>query len=193
MEFSSLHFRSARLLHSSQRSLFSRIIPFLACLAFTALMVITRFPISIWFMVAFALLITRFSVWVPSLTIHPWFRSFGGWRMLGAVAGAVFFAGITLHADPATAQLFNSAEQQANSIFGQYIDSGIITFLFGLLRIVVWISAVGFVLFAVYQAQRGEQWQPLMQNAFIVVAAVVVVEGLSAMFFGGSTTATPRG
>jgi hypothetical protein len=193
MEFSSLHFRSARLLRSSQRSLSSRIVPFLACLALTTLMVVTRFPISIWFIVAFALLITRFSVWVPILTTHSWFRPFGGWRMLGAVAGAVFFAGITLHADPVSAQLFNSAEQQASSIFGQYIDSGIITFLFGLLRIVVWITSVGFVLFAVYQAQRGEQWQPLMQNAFIVVAAVVVVEGLSAMFFGGSTTATPPG
>ncbi|WNZ44139.1 hypothetical protein Q2T42_20115 [Leptolyngbya boryana CZ1] len=63
--------------------------------------------------------------------------------------------------------------------------------MFGLLRVVVWVSAVGFILFAVYQAQRGEQWQPLMQNAFIVIAAVVVVEGLSSLFFGGSTGATP--
>lgn len=111
---------------------------------------------------------------------------------MGAIVAALFFAGITLSSDPASAQLFNSAEEQANDIFGTYIDSDIITFLFGLLRIVVWITAVGFVLFAVYQAQRGEQWQPLMQNAFIVVAAVVVVEGLSAMFFGGTTTnATP--
>ena len=200
MEFPSLHSRSARLaqsatsqkpLQSRQLQLFSQVIPFLSCLVLTALMVITHFPISIWFIVAFAAIVIRFFAWVPILTAHPWFRRFGGWRMLGAIAGAFFFAGITLHADPATAQLFNSAEQQATSIFGAYIDSSIITFLFGLLRIVVWISAVGFVLFAVYQAQRGEQWQPLMQNAFIVVAAVVVVEGLSAMFFGSSTTATP--
>ena len=52
------------------------------------------------------------------------------------------------------------------------------------MRVVVWVSAVGFIFFAVYQAQRGEQWQPLVQNAFIVVAAVVVVEGMSRLFFG---------
>jgi len=141
-------------------------------------------------MIALAALVIRFFEWIPLLTAHPGFRQCGGWRMFGAIVGALFFAGITLSSDPASAQLFNSAEQQANTIFGQYIDGSIITFLFGLLRIVVWVTAVGFVLFAVYQAQRGEQWQPLMQNAFIVVADVVVVEGLSAMFFGGGTTTT---
>ncbi len=200
MEFPSLYFRFTRSSHganpqestrSSRVSLVSRAVPFLSCLGLTALMVITRFPISIWFIVAFAALIIRFFTWIPILIAHPLFRQLGEWRTMGAIGGAVFFAGITLQADPATAQLFNSAEQQATSIFGTYIDGGIITFLFGLLRIVVWITAVGFVLFSVYQAQRGEQWQPLMQNAFIVVAAVVVVEGLSALFFGGSTTATP--
>ncbi len=102
--------------------------------------------------------------------------------MLG---GTLVFCLIALHGDPAHAQLFGRAEEETNSIFGEYLDATIIQFLFGLLRVVVWISAVGFVLFAVYQAQRGEQWQPLMQNAFIVIAAVVVVEGLSALFFGG--------
>lgn len=199
MGFPSLQSRSTRLvriptsqnpLRSSNR--FSQLIPFVTCSGLTALLVITRFPVSIWFVVALAALVIRFFEWVPLLAAHPWFRRCGGWRMMGAIVAALCFAGITLSSDPASAQLFNSAEQQANTIFGQYIDSGIITFLFGLLRIVVWITAVGFVLFAVYQAQRGEQWQPLMQNAFIVVAAVVVVEGLSALFFGGgSTTATP--
>lgn len=194
MEFPSSHFRSTRLGKSTTRQALLQsnrhfILPFLTGLGLTALMVITQFPISIGFLLA--ILAIRFSVWIPLLTSHRWFRQSEGWRMLVAVLGAFCFAGIVLHSDAATAQLFNSAEQQANSIFGQYIDAGIITFLFGLLRIVVWITAVGFVLFAVYQAQRGEQWQPLMQNAFIIVAAVVVVEGLSAMFFGGSTTATP--
>jgi hypothetical protein len=106
------------------------------------------------------------------------------WKGLGIVLGTLLFAGIVTHADPAMAQLFGDAESQANGIFGQYIDQNIITFLFGLLRIVVWVSAVGFIFFAVYQAQRGEQWQPLVQNAFIIIAAVVVVEGLSALFFG---------
>ncbi|MBW4542511.1 MAG: hypothetical protein KME43_25775 [Myxacorys chilensis ATA2-1-KO14] len=191
MEFPSLHSRSAQLTRSSKRYLFSQFIPFVTCLGLTALLVIAHFPISIGLMLALAALVLRFFEWIPILTAHPWFRQCGGWRMFSAIVGALFFAGILIHSGPASAQLFNSAEQQATSIFGQYIDSGIITFLFGLLRIVVWITAVGFVLFAVYQAQRGEQWQPLMQNAFIVVAAVVVVEGLSAMFFGGSTTATP--
>ena len=81
-------------------------------------------------------------------------------------------------------RLFGTAEEQAKTIFGQYIDQGIIDFLFGMLRIVVWVSSVGFVFFAIYQAQRGEQWQPLLQNAFIIIAAVVVVEGLSQLFFG---------
>lgn len=130
-----------------------------------------------------------FAVFMLRLLPQDQFR---GWKEAGILMGTLLFVAIVVHADTAMAQLFNSAEQQATSIFGQYIDSGIITFLFGLLRIVVWVSAVGFVLFAVYQAQRGEQWQPLMQNAFIVVAAVILVEALSALFFGGGTTATPK-
>lgn len=193
MVFPSLQPHSARLFHLSRKNRLSQILPFVSCLGLTALLVITHFPISIWFIVALTALVIRFFEWIPLLTSHPWFHRCGGWRMLGAIVAALCFAGITLSSEPASAQLFNSAEQQANTIFGQYIDGSIITFLFGLLRIVVWVTAVGFVLFAVYQAQRGEQWQPLMQNAFIVVAAVVVVEGLSAMFFGGgnTTNATP--
>jgi hypothetical protein len=113
-------------------------------------------------------------------------------RVYAAIAGTFLFAAIAFHSDIAHAQLFNQAEQQTTSIFGQYLGNNIIPFMFGLMRVIVWVSAVGFILFAVYQAQRGEQWQPLMQNAFIVIAAVVVVEGLSALFFGGSTgTSTP--
>lgn len=120
------------------------------------------------------------------LITHPWFHKIGGMRTIGILGGTLVFCTIALHGDPAHAQLFKNAEQQTNSIFGSYIDASIVKFMFGLLRVVVWISAVGFVLFAVYQAQRGEQWQPLMQNAFIVIAAVVVVEGLSSLFFGGA-------
>jgi hypothetical protein len=113
-------------------------------------------------------------------------------RICAAIAGTLLFTAIAFHSDLAHAQLFNQAEQQTTSIFGQYLGNNIIPFMFGLMRVIVWVSAVGFILFAVYQAQRGEQWQPLMQNAFIVIAAVVVVEGLSALFFGGSTgTSTP--
>ena len=121
----------------------------------------------------------------PALTspINLW--KLGHWNLTGVVLGTLLFAGILLQADPVLAQLFEQAESQAETIFGQYLDQEIISFLFGLLRIVIWVTAIGFVFFAVYQAQRGEQWQPLLQNAFIVIAAVVVVEGLSALFFGG--------
>jgi hypothetical protein len=129
----------------------------------------------------------------PQIALHPWFQTIGGMRTICIIGGTLVFAAIALHGDPAHAQLFNKAEQQTNSIFGQYLDASIIKFMFGLLRVVVWISAVGFVLFAVYQAQRGEQWQPLMQNAFIVIAAVVVVEGLSSLFFGGGAGGTAGG
>jgi hypothetical protein len=106
------------------------------------------------------------------------------WRRFGIIGGVLLFATIVLHANPAAAQLFDTVEQQAQTIFGQYLDQSIIGFLFGMMRIVVWVAAVGFVFFAVYQAQRGEQWQPLLQNAFIIIAAVVIVEGLSQLFFG---------
>ena len=111
-------------------------------------------------------------------------RGLSGWTLLGLVTGILLFISITGHANPAMAQLFDTVEGQAQTIFGQYLDGNIITFMFGILRLVVWVSAVGFVFFAVYQAQRGEQWQPLLQNAFIVIAAVVIVEGLSRLFFG---------
>jgi hypothetical protein len=115
---------------------------------------------------------------------HFKFRGFSRWTLLGVVAGILLFTGITSYANPAMAQLFDTVEGQAQNIFGQYLDGDIITFMFGILRLVIWVSAVGFVFFAVYQAQRGEQWQPLLQNAFIIIAAVVIVEGLSRLFFG---------
>jgi hypothetical protein len=120
----------------------------------------------------------------PLATVTSWLRHLGGWRALGILGGIFLFIGITSHANPAMAQLFDTVEGEAEAIFGEYLDGEIIGFIFGLLRIVVWVSAVGFIFFAVYQAQRGEQWQPLVQNAFIVIAAVVVVEGLSRLFFG---------
>ena len=115
---------------------------------------------------------------------HPRLKRLHSWRLFGIVAGVLLFIGITSHANPAMAQLFDTVESQAQNLFGEYLDSGIIAFIFGVLRIVIWVSAVGFVFFAVYQAQRGEQWQPLLQNAFIISAAVVIVEGLSRLFFG---------
>lgn len=115
---------------------------------------------------------------------HFKFCGLSGWTLLGIIAGILLFISITSHANPAMAQLFDTVEGEAQNIFGQYLDGDIISFMFGLLRLVVWVSAVGFVFFAVYQAQRGEQWQPLLQNAFIIIAAVVIVEGLSRLFFG---------
>jgi hypothetical protein len=132
-----------------------------------------------------ALLCLRFPQAINQIATHPWLQRISGTKIISILIGTLIFYAIALHTDPAHAQLFNKAEQQTNSIFGQYVDASIVKFMFGLLRVVVWISAVGFVLFAVYQAQRGEQWQPLMQNAFIVIAAVVIVEGLSSLFFGG--------
>lgn len=116
----------------------------------------------------------------------PTFWGLSGWRLLGIGLGILLFVSIISHGHPASAQLFDTAESEAESIFGQYLDDDIIAFLFRVLRIVIWVAAVGFVFFAIYQAQRGEQWQPLLQNAFIVIAAVVVVEGLSSLFFGSS-------
>jgi|GEM_PF-2000549 len=101
---------------------------------------------------------------VSRLFIHPltftasWLRHLGGWRTLGIMGGLLLFFGITTHANPAMAQLFDTVEGEAEAIFGEYLDGEIIGFIFGLLRIVVWVSAVGFIFFAVYQAQRGEQW-----------------------------------
>jgi hypothetical protein len=118
---------------------------------------------------------------------YPWLKQISGARAIGIGIGTLLFLLITLTSNPAFAQMFKQAEQEVTSIFGTYLESDIITFLFGLIRVVVWVSGVGFVFFAIYQAQRGEQWQPLAQNAFIIVAAVVLVEGLSTLFFGGGS------
>jgi phosphoglycerol transferase MdoB-like AlkP superfamily enzyme len=115
---------------------------------------------------------------------HPWFHQMGGFRTVGTCLGTFLFWNIISHAQPAQAQIFDTVEDEVDRIFGEYLEGDTITFLFGLIRVVIWISAIGFVFFAIYQAQRGEQWQPLAQNAFIIVAAVVLVEGLSALFFG---------
>jgi hypothetical protein len=153
----------------------------LACCFVSTGFLVMQWPLLLYVGLVAVLLYLRY----PQIALHPWIQKIGGMRTIGILGGTLVFAAIALHGDPAHDQLFNKAEQQTNSIFGQYLDASIVKFMFGLLRVVVWISAVGFVLFAVYQAQRGEQWQPLMQNAFIVIAAVVVVEGLSSLFFGG--------
>jgi hypothetical protein len=163
--------------------------PILGGLAATTLILALQSPLLLYLGLTSAAVCLQFPQIASRIAIHPGIQKLGSARILGAIAGTLLFLAITLHGDTAHAQLFNQAEQQTNTIFGQYIDAKIVTFLFGLLRVVVWISAVGFVLFAVYQAQRGEQWQPLMQNAFIVIAAIVVVEGLSSLFFGGGTKA----
>ncbi|MGB3788431.1 MAG: hypothetical protein WA949_10505 [Phormidesmis sp.] len=145
-------------------------------------------PLSLlqnWPTVAFSFLRVRLS----SIQYSRLSRAFN-WKIIGVCLGVLLFCSITIHADPASAQLFNNVESQVKTIFGTNIDQSIISFLFGVLRIVIWVTSVGFILFAVYQAQRGEQWQPLMQNAFIVVAAVVVVEGMSKLFFGATTGGT---
>jgi hypothetical protein len=115
---------------------------------------------------------------------YPWLKRIFSVRAIAIWMGTLLFLLITLTSNPAFAQMFNQAEQQVTSIFGTYLEGDII----GLIRVVVWVSGVGFVFFAIYQAQRGEQWQPLAQNAFIIVAAVVLVEGLSTLFFGGGTS-----
>jgi hypothetical protein len=160
-----------------------------ACLISMAFLAV-RSPLLIDLACLSALACLRFPSTAAYLTTHPWFQRLGGMRTVGILGGTLMFCAIAAHGDAAQAQLFNKAEQQTNGIFGPYIDASIVKFLFGMLRVVVWISAVGFVLIAVYQAQRGEQWQPLIQNAFIIIAAVVVVEGLSAMFFGGGGART---
>ena len=96
----------------------------------------------------------------PLAQLNARFSRLSRWRLVGILGGILLFAVIIFQANPAFAQLFGTAEDQAQTIFGQYIDQGIIDFLFGMLRIVVWVSSVGFVFFAIYQAQRGEQWQP---------------------------------
>ena len=123
----------------------------------------------------------------PSLSRRSPPRSISVWKVVGVFLGVLLFFSIISHTTPASAQLFKNVETQVKTIFGSNIDASIIAFMFGMLRIVIWVTAVGFIFFAVYQAQRGEQWQPLMQNAFIVIAAIVIVEGMSKLFFGGAT------
>ena len=152
------------------------------------LLLVLQFPVTLYFVVSVGCLFLRFPIafnqLMIMLTSHSWFQRLGGYRTLGLLLGTLLFLAITANANPAFAQIFDTAEDEVDTIFGEYLDSEIITFLFGLIRVVIWVSAVGFVFFAIYQAQRGEQWQPLAQNAFIIVAAVVLVEGLSALFFG---------
>ena len=153
-------------------------------LSVLTLLIALQFPSLGWLIVVAIGLAQRVSGLLAKRVSSDRLRGLSGWKILGILAGTLLFASIICQAEPASAQLFNTAEDQANTIFGDYLQDGIIAFLFGLLRIVIWVSAVGFIFFAVYQAQRGEQWQPLIQNAFIVVAAVVVVEGISRLFFG---------
>lgn len=163
-------------------------LPAFIALAIGGVFLVIQSSSALYFIVTLGYLCLRFPSAVSQFTImincHPWFYRTGGLRTIGPCLGTLLFWSIIGTAEPVQAQIFDTAEDEVDSIFGEYLESEIITFLFGLIRVVIWVSAVGFVFFAIYQAQRGEQWQPLAQNAFIIVAAVVLVEGLSALFFG---------
>ena len=163
-----------------------------ACLVFMAILAVQS-PL----LMELCCLVTMFFLRFPSvasyLVTHPLLKRLGGMRTIGILGGTLLFCTITIHGDAAHAQLFNKVEQQTNGIFGSYIDPNIVKFLFGMLRVVVWVTAVGHLMAAVFQAQRGEQWQPLMINGFVIIASVVVVEALGAMFFGGGGTTKAGG
>jgi hypothetical protein len=177
---------------------FTPSLPGLASLFFSGLFVFCPFRVALYLTLltgcfclqnpAAVAFVAHWQAWL--VEHYPWIKRISSVRAIGIGMGMILFLIITLTSNPAFAQMFKQAEQQVTSIFGTYLESDIITFLFGLIRVVVWISGVGFVFFAIYQAQRGEQWQPLAQNAFIIVAAVVLVEGLSTLFFGGGSGTT---
>lgn len=107
------------------------------------------------------------------------------WKWIGAIAGISLFA---LIVTPAQAAIFDTAEKYTTQIFGTYIDSAMITLIFGFLRISAFILGAAFVLLALEKARHGENWQPFAWNAFAVLMVVVLVEGMSTLFL--STTAT---
>lgn len=107
------------------------------------------------------------------------------WKWVGAIAGISLFA---LIVTPAQAAIFDTAEKYTTQIFGTYIDTSMITLIFGFLRISSFILGAAFVLLALEKARHGENWQPFAWNAFAVLMVVVLVEGMSALFL--STTGT---
>lgn len=107
---------------------------------------------------------------------------------IGIWLGTSLFATI---AAPADAAIFDTAEQYTNQIFGSYIDSSMITLIFGFLRISAFILGAAFVLLALEKARHGENWQPFAWNAFAVLMVVVLVEGMSTLFLS-TTASTPR-
>lgn len=109
------------------------------------------------------------------------------WKWIGAIAGITLFA---LIVTPAHAAIFDTAEQYTTQIFGQYIDSSMITLIFGFLRISSFILGAAFVLLALEKARHGENWQPFAWNAFAVLMIVVLVEGMSSLFLPTATRTT---
>ncbi|MBD1822853.1 hypothetical protein H6F51_10155 [Cyanobacteria bacterium FACHB-DQ100] len=107
------------------------------------------------------------------------------WKWLCAISGISLFA---LIVTPAQAAIFDTAEKYTTQIFGMYIDSAMITLIFGFLRISAFTLGAAFVLLALEKARHGENWQPFAWNAFAVLMVVVLVEGMSTLFL--STTAT---
>lgn len=108
------------------------------------------------------------------------------WTWFGIASGVALFATI---AAPADAAIFDTAEKYTTQIFGKYIDTSMITLIFGFLRISSFILGAAFVLLALEKARHGENWQPFAWNAFAVLMIVVLVEGMSTLFLS-STTAT---
>jgi len=107
---------------------------------------------------------------------------------IGVLLGMGLFATIAM---PADAAIFDTAERYTTEIFGNYIETGMITLIFGFLRISAFILGAAFILLALEKARHGENWQPFAWNAFAVLMVVVLVEGMSTLFLS-TTAATPK-
>ncbi len=110
-------------------------------------------------------------------------KRFGVARTFGIVIGTLLMY-LNMMPSASAQVLFTGAEAAVNATFGAYIDTAIITFLFGAARFLAFGGVIGLVGGAIAQGTQGRNWEPWVAAVVVVAIMVAVLEVASQLIFG---------
>lgn len=104
------------------------------------------------------------------------------------ILGLTTVLGIVTIPAPAHAFIFNELEARIISISNALnsVDESTINVSFDMIRIIIALIFVGGIAFAIFQAQQGQNVQPIFNVLLVILAAVISVEVGSLLILGSS-------
>jgi hypothetical protein len=121
--------------------------------------------------------------------LNYWFGTkISFWHVSVLILGGVMLLSSAAFA-PAHALFLSKLENAITDLVGNTgVDTGVITSLFNLIRIIFLLLVVAAGLYAYNQAQQGNDWRPIVVQISLAIAVVVAIDLLSLLFVGGGTT-----